>query len=363
MSSEFGSVLVVGGCGFLGHHIVSQLLQKGCTKISVIDLNTGRNRLLSVQYFDGDITNASTVKSIFQKVRPQTIFHTASPTVLTKNAPIYFKVNVEGTRNLLEQAGQIGCVKAFVYTSSASVVHDSVSDLFDADESLPVLSSPQQREPYSHTKGIADNLVLAANRTQGNMLTVSLRPSAMFGEGDVQMLPGVLKVYESGKTHLQLGNNQKYFDFTYVGNSAHAHILAAQKLLSSHSKPPPNDARVDGEAFFITNDEPFHWWDFCRAIWNAAGDRSDPKKALIIPKGVGLALAMIVEWIFWIFLSGREPPITRQKVRVTCMTRTFCVDKAKHCLGYRPLVNMTDGIQKGVEWYQEGKQQTAKKIV
>lgn len=66
-------------------------------------------------------------------------YYTASPVVASGSTALYYKVNVEGTRNLIECAGKLGGVKAFVYTSSAAVVHDSVSDLMDADERLPVL--------------------------------------------------------------------------------------------------------------------------------------------------------------------------------------------------------------------------------
>lgn len=127
MAVELVSVLVVGGCGFLGHHIVSQLLEKfPSARISVLDLRTAHNRFPSVSYYDGDITSVEAVQHILGRVGPQVIIHTASPVVADfKGSPtLYYKVNVDGTRILLECAGQIGCVRAFVYTSSASVIHD-----------------------------------------------------------------------------------------------------------------------------------------------------------------------------------------------------------------------------------------------
>ena len=354
---------MTGGCGFLGHHIVAQILQSSpSTKISVLDLRTAHNRLQGVSYYDGDITSATMVQSVLEAARPKVIIHTASPLAIKNNVHLWEKVNVNGTRNLLECAGRLG-IKAFVYTSSASVVHDSVSDLVNADESLPVLRSPQQTDVYSHTKGVADDLVLAANRHYGNMLTVSIRPAGLFGEGDVQMIPNMLQVYYDGKTKFQLGDNKNLFDFTYVGNAAHAHILAAKKLLaeSKRSSITPANERVEGEAFFVTNNDPVHFWDFTRAIWRAAGDNSDPKRAIIVPKSVGLIVATLVEWIVWIIFYGtKEPSLTRKKIKFSCMTRTYCVNKIKARLEYQPLVNMDEGIIKTVKWFQKENSQEKK---
>lgn len=357
MSSELVSALVVGGCGFLGHHIVSQLRERfPSAQISVLDLHTTHNRLPAVSYYDGDITSITDVQRVLHQVRPQVIVHTASPVVaeFKGSSTLYHKVNVEGTRTLLEIAGQIGSVQAFVYTSSASVIHDSVSDLVNADESFPVLRYPKQTEIYSHTKGVAEDLVLSSNRKFSGMLTVAIRPAGIFGEGDVQMLPNMLNVYYSGKTKVQLGNNQNWFDFTYVGNAAYAHILAAEKLLQISSRTSMDHEPVDGEAFLVTNDEPFHFWDFARAVWAVAGDKTDPRNVWVIPKTASLIMATLIEWVFWILFWGRRSPnFTRQKVKFTCMTRTYSINKIKTRLGYQPLWSMNEGIKRGVIWFEE----------
>ena len=96
------------------------------------------------------------MEKIITSIRPQVIIHTASPTALSTDSALYHRVNVDGTRILIECARSIKTVKAFVYTSSAFVVYDSISDLIDADESFPVLYMPDQKEVYSHTKALAD---------------------------------------------------------------------------------------------------------------------------------------------------------------------------------------------------------------
>lgn len=253
-------------------------------------------------------------------------------------------------------------MKAFVYTSSASVVHDTVSDLVNADERWPVLRAPLQREYYSETKGIAEEVVLAANRKYGDMLTLALRPAGIFGEGDMQMIPNMLKAFENGQTKFQLGDNDNLFDFTYVGNVAYAHVLAAVALMDTHAlgTKPLDHERVDGEAFFVTNGEPVYFWDFARMVWKCAGDETVPGDVWVIGKEVGLALATAVEWVFWGI--GRVPNLTRGKVRYSCMTRFYCVDKARARLGYRPRWGVEEGVRRTVEWFAERDGKGGKKV-
>jgi threonine dehydrogenase-like Zn-dependent dehydrogenase len=151
---SLGNVLVIGGCGFLGHHIVDLILSTYSASVSVLDLRTTRNRRPDadgVQYFDGDITSLDSILPVFQKMKPDVVIHTASPTLAGGSKEMYRKVNVEGTRTVIE-ACQKTNVKVLVYTSSASVIHDNSSDLINADERWPVIPPKMQTEYYSLTK-------------------------------------------------------------------------------------------------------------------------------------------------------------------------------------------------------------------
>ncbi len=354
---SLGSVLVVGGCGFLGHHIVSQLLESYDAQVSVIDLRTELNRFPLAKYYDADITSESAVRSVLTEVKPTVIIHTASPNFVSdegKNKALYKKVNVNGTQNLIDRAGEIGCVKAFVYTSSSSVIHDSISPLINADERWPTLRAPLQREYYSETKAMAEDLVLASNRKYTNMLTIAIRPAGIFGEGDTQVVPGLLKAYYGRKTKFQLGDNMNLYDFTYVGNVAYAHILATIALLNTHQLPtmPLDHERVDGEAFIITNGSPVYFWDFARLVWIAAGDETELSQVWTIGKGLGLQLVSLSEWLSW-FAGGRKPALSWKAFNYSSMARYFNIDKAKTLLGYRPLVGMEEGVTRTVRYIQE----------
>jgi sterol-4alpha-carboxylate 3-dehydrogenase (decarboxylating) len=222
-----------------------------------------------------------------------------------------------------------------------------VSDLVEADETLPLVFLPTQQEIYSHTKALADELVLKSNNPKKGLLTACIRPSGIFGENE----PTAKSLAESaaaGKLKYQIGNGKNLFDWTYVTNVIDAHILAAQALLRQH-KTPVSDAslRVDGQGFVVTNDEHILFWDFARGIGNAAGYPTRSEDIRTIPKFVALGMAIFAEWWVWIMSFGRKQSrMNRVAIRYSCMTRTYNIDKAKRVLGYRPRVSLQEGIKR-----------------
>lgn len=150
---SLGRVVVVGGCGFLGSHIVSLLASRHPeTKIEVLDLRTSSNRNPhpTISYHDGDITDFDEMLDLFQQLRPDAVIHTASPHAFHP-PKVQDAVNVGGTRNLVKASQEVG-VKAFVYTSSASVVLDPTRELVNADETWPLVMGDKQPEYYTTTK-------------------------------------------------------------------------------------------------------------------------------------------------------------------------------------------------------------------
>ncbi|KAK1769781.1 C-3 sterol dehydrogenase [Phialemonium atrogriseum] len=356
---QLGNVLVIGGCGFLGHHVVNLLLRSYSCSVSVVDLRCTRNRRPDsdgVKYFEADITDSARLQSIFEEVKPDVVIHTASPAAQGDDKvshALFQKVNVDGTRAVIEACQETN-VKALVYTSSASVISDNESDLINADERWPVIRGKDQTNYYSETKAEAEELVLAANRADSsNLLTAAIRPSGIMGEGDTMLLFNLIRIYQQGRTGVQIGDNNNLFDFTYAENVAHAHLLAARALLqtAAAATAPLDHERVDGEAFFVTNDSPVYFWDFCRAVWAAAGSDKGTDHVWTLPSGLGLVLGLLSEVFFAVI---RKPPtFNRQRIIYSSMTRYYDISKAKKRLGYRPLVSLEDGIKKSVRWFME----------
>ncbi|KAI4673338.1 uncharacterized protein J4E88_008951 [Alternaria novae-zelandiae] len=363
---SLGKVLVVGGCGFLGSHIVSLIVKRHPqTQIAVLDLRTNSNRNTSpnVSYHDGDITDAPAMKALFSQIKPDAVIHTASPHFDLK-PEIHDKVNVGGTKVLLQAAQESG-VKGFVYTSSASVILDHVNDLVNADERWPLVTGDDQPEYYTTTKAYAETAVLQANRhpeNSPNFLTCAIRPAGIFGEGDVQLLPKMVGAYRKGQTKFQVGENTNLFDFTYVENVAYGHVLAAIALLHTHKRLPSiplDNERVDGEAFLITNGQPVYFWDFARAVWHEAGDRTPLSSVWHLSTEFMWAIGTILENVFW--LMGKKPNLTRAQVKYSSMSKYHSINKARLRLGYEPLVTLDEGIKRGVQYILEQEKKAGEK--
>jgi sterol-4alpha-carboxylate 3-dehydrogenase (decarboxylating) len=166
------------------------------------------------------------------------------------------------------------------------------------------------------------------------------------------MLLGMLGAYANNKTRFQIGNNENLFDYTYVGNVAQAHILAALALTS-----PKHADGVAGEAFFITNDSPIYFWDFARKLWAMCAVEQgkpvvEPKDCWVLPEDVARGIGQLLEWSFW--LLGKTPRLTTKVVSYACRTRYFNCSKAKQRLGYTPDVGLEEGLRRGVQGYMQG---------
>lgn len=354
---SLGPVVVTGGCGFIGSHIVDHILELEPTcDIHVIDINTERNRTSGPTYHTCDISNLREIQTIFAQAKPKTVFHVACPNSTVLQAATFRRVNVIGTRNLLAAAKNVKTVHAFVNTSTTGVIHDNVTDLINADEAFPVLQYPASKRVYTLTKAEAEADVRAANRENGDssMLTVSVRPATAFGERDDICFGKIVANIRQGKGNNQIGAGENLYDCVYVSNLVDAHLLAAQALLRAYGKPPPSSMRVDGECFHITNDERVPFWDFQRAIAASVGLPVKREEIKVIPVWVALLFATISEWVTWIQTWGKRSPIvTRQAVRLTVIERTLNGDKAKQILGYRPKVSIDEGLARTGKWFVE----------
>lgn len=262
-------------------------------------------------------------------------------------------------QNLLRAAEATGTVKALVYSSSASVIHDGIRDLVRANDDTPLVLRPAQSSAYSHSKAVAERVVLAANRGPAGMLTCAIRLSGMFGEDDPGATKHMIEAAASGKYRYQMGDGKNLFDRTYVANVVQGHLLAAKALSSAHADPSSStllsEARVDGEAFLITKDESMSFWEFARALGAAAGYPTPEISVRSIPKWFGLLIVAVMEWTTWILSLGkRDSTMISGGLRLSMMTRTYDIQKARKRLGYKPTVDLAEGIRRAGESFKKG---------
>ncbi|RMD39704.1 hypothetical protein DV735_g5429, partial [Chaetothyriales sp. CBS 134920] len=404
VAPALGTVLVIGGCGFLGSNVVDQLLNfpseqnlpaaapdaaprpthdvvipsnhrfpplasrypsydPSTTRVHALDLRCVRNRFPGCTYHEADITSEEQLIKIFDEVKPDVVINTASPT-FDSPKPVLRKVNIDGTKTLI-QVAQSRC-RVFVHTSSSSVVHDGVSDLLGATEDYPYVC-PNRLEYYSETKVHSERIVLAANSPEDHFYTCAVRPAGIVGEGDKSGYAYSM-TYQAAyapawQLKIQLGDNTNLFDTTYVGNVAYgllcaAQVLNAQARRQAEGKAAPLDhERVDGEAFNLTNGQPTAFWDQARYLWACYGVFIEPKEVWVIPKEWAVTIGGLSE--LFAKITGRKGRFTRQAAKYASMNRWFNCDKLVERTGYRPLVGIEEGLQRTVRWFKDDAEKAA----
>ncbi|KAL8730201.1 MAG: hypothetical protein Q9181_004752 [Wetmoreana brouardii] len=359
LPNQLGSVLVVGGCGFVGFHVVHHFLMDSTfTSVSVLSRNPRDNRIHGVSYHPGDIADLAQLRHLVHKISPSLIVHTASPSAISATLRAFEEVTISGTRNLLLVASEVPTVKAFIYTSSATIA--AGSEHINLEETTSLADTVPNSNPYAKTKAQADKMVLHANRfpetgasTQG-LSTACIRLPLVYGERDQISIPGVLAALEKGQAKLQLGDGSNLWDFASANNVGVAHVLLAKALLAQTA----STLGIAGEAFNITDGERHYFWDYPRAIWKSAGHEIKQEDIWAVPSWLTLMIADVLEWLFWIFSLGTKRPqkLGRQQAEYFCLTHTYCIDKAKERLGYKPMSNFDEEIGKAVKWsLNEGK--------
>ena len=349
------TVLVVGGCGFVGYHVVNTFMQDSAwSSIHVLCRDPSRNQVEGAHYHSGNLTSFERLQSLLAEINPSLIIHTASPSSTgdVRTDQIH-EINLKGTQNLLKAAIANSHVKMLIYTSSVEVMEGLSHNFIREDAQLCTATSGA--EYYVKLKAVADQAVLDANG-KGGLRTLCLRLAAVYGERDDLCIPGTFKALQRGSNCYQIGGNQILFDWVSVTNAAQSHLLAAQALLRQSKD---ESKKVDGEAFFITDGNPIPFWTFERLVWHAAGDRTPPEDIIIVPAWLILSLASLVEWLYWIFTLGLKRRKVWQIMAYTCHPRTYSIEKARERLGYEPADDRDEQIQKGLDWVRRTQKESA----
>ncbi|KAF4331990.1 C-3 sterol dehydrogenase C-4 decarboxylase, partial [Fusarium beomiforme] len=349
--------LVVGGCGFLGYHLVRQLLQDDETEhVYVLDRDVSRNRHENATYLKADLSDSERVREIVIDVQPNAICHCASPVA---NLPMdregeFYATNVKGTEVLLTVAAECDAVKALVFTSSvdayANPPHTNV------DETYPLWSPTDKSNEYNRTKAIGDHLVRQANGPR--LRTVALRPGHAYGERHVQGMVEVLDMCKNKKL-VQIGDGKNLMEVVSGENNAIAHVLAAKALLD----PSRAAGKVDGEAFNVSDGAPVPFWHHTGIIWKTARGEDVAKDVIVLPAWVMIVAVFLADWLFWIFtFNTAKPPVELRRVSLEyCVyTHTYSIDKARKRLGFNPISDHDAVVAHSARWmlkYRESMKQ------
>lgn len=325
---------VIGGSGFLGRHLVEKLLDRGYS-VSVFDIRQSYE-LPGVTFHLGDLCNKQALLPALKNA--SLVFHCASPAPASDDRELFERVNIQGTRTVIQACLEAG-VQKLVLTSSASVVFEG-KDIKNGHEDLPYAKKPI--DYYTETKIEQEKLVLQAYDREKDFLTVAIRPHGIFGPHDPQLVPILVDTARRGKMKFIIGDGTNLVDFTFVENVVHGHILAAE-----HLRP---NSPICGKPYHITNDEPVRFWDFMSEVLVALGYAA-PRIHLPYFLVYGLALLL---WFLSLILRpvmSFKPTFTPMRVALAGTHHYYSCDRAKQDLGYKPVVCLKEGIERTVQSY------------
>lgn len=322
-------ILVTGGTGFLGQHLVQALLREGHSVRFMGRNSTVAKKLLNAgaQPIIADLRDSEAVINACRDI--DTVYHVGALSAPWGKRADFYAINVGGTTAVVAGC-QKHTVRRLIYVSSPSVVFDGRDQLL-ATEAVPY---PRRfTSIYSLTKKLGEDCVNAA--TSHGLETIILRPKAIFGPGDQALLPRLI-VAARQKRLPQIGDGHNLVDLTYVDNVVHALLLALKSTSAI------------GSTYTITNDEHVPLWHVIRQVLERLG-LSTPLRH--VPLAAALIAARLLE--LSASITGREPLLTTYSAMILARTQTYDISDAKRDLGYAPLLTIAEGIERTLQALKE----------
>ncbi|QCD59827.1 NAD-dependent epimerase/dehydratase family protein [Streptomyces hawaiiensis] len=317
-------VLVTGGSGFLGQEICRRLVARGTAVSSLGRRPSPALESLGVRHHQGDLADPAAVSRALAGC--DAVIHNAALAGVSGPLAPYWRTNVVGTRNVIDQCRARG-VGTLVHTSTASVVFRP-GGLENADERCPY---PRRHlAAYPRTKAHAEALVLAAHGP--GLATVSLRPHIIWGPGDPHFAPALARAVRAGRLVLP-GDGTNLVDTTHLHTAADAHLLALDRLREGRT--------VGGRAYFITQDDPRPLRDIAAAFLRAAGLRAT---WCTVPRPLAHAAAAGSEAALRLAGLTRTHALSRFLVAELVHPHWFSVEAARRDLEFEPTITFDAGI-------------------
>lgn len=322
-------VLVTGAYGFLGKYVIDELV-KNNYKVLAFGRNKTKMQQLkkkNVDIFIGDFCNKDDALKATENV--DYVIHCGALSTVWGKREDFINTNVNGTMNLVE-----GCrknkVKRFVYVSSPSIYAGKIDRTNikenDYDEN-------NKLNYYIESKILAEK-ELDKNR---DVNWVIIRPRGLFGVGDTSIIPRLIKV--NSKIGLPLFKKGKnYVDMTCVENVAHALRLCLES------------ENAIGNIYNITNGEPQCFKDLLEELFDKLGVKP---KYMFININVIYFISCFIELFYKTFRIYKEPMLTKYNVCTLGYSQTLDITKAKKDLKYKPIITLSEGIEKYAKNYNK----------
>ena len=252
-------ILVTGGAGFIGSHIVDALIAAGHT-VSVVDnLVRGKreNVTPAAHFHRADIRDAAALREVFAAERPQVVIHEAALADVReslRDPAGYATTNVIGTLNLLEAGRATGSLRKFIFASTGGALYGDPAEL-PATEACPL----GPLDPYGASK-LACEYYIATYQHNYGIAYCLLRYANVYGpRQDAEGEGGVVAIFSArmlaGQPVLIHGDGRQTRDFVYVADVAAANLLAVtqgQGVYNIGTGVPTDINTIFGELAEIT---------------------------------------------------------------------------------------------------------------
>lgn len=225
-------VMVTGGAGFIGSHIVDAMLAAGHDVCVVDDLSTGHRENIDARarLYDVDIRDEAALEVVFEQEKPEVISHQAAKANVRESMVrpvLYAEVNILGSLNLLEAARR-HAVRKIIYASTGGAVYGEL-EYVPADEAHPI----NPLDPYGASKHQVEHYLYIYGRHYGLDYTILRYPNVYGPRQDPEGEAGVIAIWTGrmlkGRSTIVYGSGEQERDFVYVGDIARANVLAVDK--------------------------------------------------------------------------------------------------------------------------------------
>ena len=318
---------VTGGSGFTGSYLCKALKEKGYAVKALVRKNSNREKLKKwdVEFVEGDLSHPESIKGKIEDV--DIVFHIAAlyrQEGVSKN--MFTKVNVEGTRVLLEESIGAG-VKRFVHCSTVGVQGEIANP--PAAEDAPY--NPGDHYQVSKLEG--EKLALSYFH-DGKIDGVVVRPVGIYGPGDTRFLKLFRHIYKGN--FKMIGKGKALYHLTFVEDLVEGIILAGETPGAS------------GQIYTLGGNEYLPLTELVKLL---AEILDKPVSKIHIPLWPVYAAAFLCEMVCRPL--GIEPPIYRRRLDCFTKDRAFDKKKKKKELNYAPKVPLKQGLTRTAEWYKE----------
>ncbi|MFA6570374.1 MAG: NAD(P)-dependent oxidoreductase [Bacteroidota bacterium] len=211
--------LVIGGCGFIGSHLVKKLVSKNEDVVVVDNLSAGKIEFLkyysskpNLEIIQCDILNHKDLNEAFKRSNPDTVIHLAAihhiPTC-DQNPVLTLRTNIEGVQNVLNECAKSE-VKRLIFTSTGAIYSETNAPLNE-------LSAIDPQNIYGLSKKCAEDLIkIFSKRTKCASIIVRLFNTVGTNETNKHLIPDILEQIWKGKTTIRLGNLSPRRDYIHV---------------------------------------------------------------------------------------------------------------------------------------------------